>query len=114
LERAVADLGPMERRQYSALAVLVATVAGWVFFGGGRLDLGVIALLGTAALFALRVLRWEQVERHIFWNIVLMYGGAIALGAALERTGATRFVLERVIGGGHPATLLHIPGGALM
>jgi len=43
-----------------------------------------------------------------------MYGGAIALGAALERTGATRFVLEKVIGGGNPSPFVAITGVAIL
>ena len=114
LERAVAEMGRMERRQYVALGVLVATVAAWVLFGGTRVDLGIIALLGTAALFAFRVIQWHEVERHIFWNIVLMYGGAIAIGAALERTGAATWIMQRFVGDLHLTPFSVIAGAAVL
>lgn len=98
LERAVRDLGPMRRPQYIALAIILLTIAAWVSVGGRKVDLAVIALLGAVALFACRVLTWERAERHVYWNIVLMYGGAIALGASLERTGATRWLLDAAFG----------------
>jgi sodium-dependent dicarboxylate transporter 2/3/5 len=100
LERAVENLGPMRRPQYLALTVILLTIAAWVSVGGRRVDLAVIALFGAVALFALRVLTWEKAERHVYWNIVLMYGGAIALGSALERTGATRWLLAGVLENG--------------
>ncbi len=114
LERSVAALGPVQRRHYLTLAILIATVAAWVFVGGRRVDLAVIALLGAAALFAVRVVRWEQVERHVFWNIILMYGGAIALGAALERSGATAWIVTRALGNVQPSPFMAVAGSALV
>ncbi|MBL8981798.1 MAG: DASS family sodium-coupled anion symporter [Gemmatimonadetes bacterium] len=94
LERAVSELGPMRRPQYLSLAIILLTILAWVTVGGRRVDLAVIALFGAVSLFATQVLTWERAERHVYWNIVLMYGGAIALGVALERTGATRWLLD--------------------
>lgn len=104
LERAVSELGPMRRPQYLSLAIILLTILAWVTVGGRRVDLAVIALLGAVSLFATKVLTWERAERHVYWNIVLMYGGAIALGVALERTGATRWLLDAVFG----TTLQHL------
>jgi sodium-dependent dicarboxylate transporter 2/3/5 len=114
LGHAVAQLGPMQRPHYVTMGILITTVAAWVLVGGRRVDLAVIALLGATALFATGVMTWERIQRHIYWNIILMYGGAIALGAALERTGATRFVLDRVIDGGSPSPFIAITGVAIV
>ena len=113
LERSVADLGPPQRRQYITLAILIATVAAWVLLGGRRLDLAVIGLLGAAAMFVARVVKWQQIERHVFWNIILMYGGAIALGAALERSGATRWLVLHAIDGLPLSPFMAVAGTAL-
>ncbi|MFN8574352.1 MAG: DASS family sodium-coupled anion symporter [Gemmatimonadaceae bacterium] len=114
LERAVDDLGPMQRPQYATLAILVLTVAAWVFLGGRKVDLAVIALLGATALFVFGVMKWERGERHIYWNIILMYGGAIALGAALERTGATKFLLTTALDGYQPSRYVAVLGTAVI
>jgi sodium-dependent dicarboxylate transporter 2/3/5 len=97
LERVVADLGPMQRRQWLVAAIVVATVLAWMTLSA-RVDLAIIALLGAAALFATGALTWEQAERRIYWNIVLMYGGAIALGAVIDESGAARWLVDRAIG----------------
>lgn len=114
LERAVQQLGPMRRPQYVAMAIILLTVAAWVSVGGRRVDLALIALLGAVALFVFRVLTWERAERHVYWNIVLMYGGAIALGGALERTGAARWMLQGVMGDFIPTPFATIVGAALL
>ncbi len=114
LERAVDNLGPMRRPQYLALAIISLTILAWVSVGGRRVDLAVIALLGAVSLFAFKVLTWEKAERHVYWNIVLMYGGAIALGAALDRTGAATWLLRGALGDYVPSAFLTITGAAVV
>lgn len=97
LEEAVAELGPMGATQWKTAIIVLLTVAAWVWFGA-RVDLAVIALLGAVTLFAAGVLKWEQAESQIYWNIVLMYGGAIALGVVIDQTGAARWLITSVLG----------------
>ncbi|MCC6927910.1 MAG: DASS family sodium-coupled anion symporter [Gemmatimonadaceae bacterium] len=97
LEAQVRQLGPMQARQWKVATIATLTIAAWILVGD-RFDLAVIALLGAAALFATRAIEWEEAERRIYWNIVLMYGGAIALGAVIDRTGAARWIVERMVG----------------
>ncbi len=101
LEDAVRAMGPVGRRQWTVAGVVSATIAAWILFGT-RVDLAVIALLGSVALFATRAIGWEEAERRIYWNIVLMYGGAIALGSVIDRTGAARWLVDSVL---HGATI---------
>jgi sodium-dependent dicarboxylate transporter 2/3/5 len=84
-------------RQWKVGAIVAATIAAWVFLGA-RIDLAIVALLGSTALFATRAITWEEAERRIYWNIVLMYGGAIALGIAIDRTGAARWLVGGFLG----------------
>lgn len=114
IERAVDNLGPMRRPQYTALTIISLTILAWVAVGGRRVDLAVIALLGAVALFVFKVLTWEKAERHVYWNIVLMYGGAIALGSALDRTGAARWLLQGVLDGYQPSAMATIVGAAVL
>jgi sodium-dependent dicarboxylate transporter 2/3/5 len=102
----------LQRRQWLAAAILVSCVAAWITLNS-RVDLAVIALLGAAAVFATRVLDWEQAERRIHWNIVLMYGGAIALGVVIDRTGAARWLVEQATGSATIPPVLAITGVAL-
>jgi solute carrier family 13 (sodium-dependent dicarboxylate transporter), member 2/3/5 len=97
LERSVADMGPMTSKQWKVAAIVVATVAAWITLSG-RVDLAIIALLGACALFATGAITWEEAEPRLHWNIVLMYGGAIALGTALDKSGAAGFAAQRLLG----------------
>ncbi|HEX6314747.1 MAG TPA: DASS family sodium-coupled anion symporter [Gemmatimonadaceae bacterium] len=98
LEDAVRDMGPMRRRQWTVAGIVSLTIVAWITIGGA-VDLAVIALLGSAALFMTKAIDWEETERRIYWNIVLMYGGAIALGIVIDRTGAAQWLVNAAFGG---------------
>ncbi|MEL6348886.1 MAG: SLC13 family permease [Myxococcota bacterium] len=61
------------------------------------MDLSVVALLFSGLLFALRVLSWDDAVRYVNWGVVLLYGGAIAIGGALDETGATRWLVGAIL-----------------
>jgi sodium-dependent dicarboxylate transporter 2/3/5 len=96
LEDAVKAMGPVGRRQWTVGIIVTLTIAAWIVFGN-RVDLAVIALLGSAALFLTRSITWEETEPRMYWNIILMYGGAIALGIVIDRTGAARWLVEAAL-----------------
>ena len=98
LEGTVREMGPMQARQWKVALIAFLTILAWVTFGD-RLDLAIISLLGATALFVTRAMTWEEAEKRIYWNIVLMYGGAIALGVVIDKTGAAKWIVERYVGG---------------
>ncbi|GAB4271720.1 MAG: DASS family sodium-coupled anion symporter [Deferrisomatales bacterium] len=90
--------GPPSPRERRAGAVALATVAAWVFVGDS-VGMAPVALLSAFALFAWDVLTWREVEAWVNWGVILMYGGAIALGGALTRTGAAAWLARGVLDG---------------
>ncbi len=93
LEGAVKRMGPVGRRQWTVGIIVSLTIAAWIGFGN-RVDLAVIALLGAVALFATRSISWQETEPRMYWNIILMYGGAIALGIVIDQTGAAHWLVD--------------------
>lgn len=91
LDAQVREMGRMSRREWLTLLTVVAMVVTMVLSGAGYLS--VVALLFSGVLFALKVLSWDDAVRYVNWGVVLLYGGAIALGGALDETGATRWLV---------------------
>ena len=77
----------MRREEKMISAVLFTTILLWIFFSSS-IGIAVIALLSVSALFILKLIDWEDVERRVQWGIILIYGGAITMGKGLESTGA--------------------------
>ena len=91
------ETGKMSYDEMLTALIMVLTVVSWITFGE-KSGLAAIAILGAAALFTFRVVSWEIIEEYVNWGIVLMYGGTIALAAALEKTGAAVWVVKQGLG----------------
>lgn len=81
------DLGRFGPRQRAVLAILIATIAAWAYFGVSYL--APVALASAAVLIGTGLSRWSEVERHVPWDLLIMEAGALALCAAMQNTGAS-------------------------
>jgi len=91
MEGRIARMGPVSQEEKQVGVVMGLTILTWVLFNE-QIDLATTALLAAVALFVLNVFDWKSVQGYINWGIVLMYGGAIALGTSLMKTGATEWL----------------------
>ena len=108
----VSTLGPMSWRERRLAAVMLVTIFSWIFLGHW-LDVAVIAVLAAVALSALRIVQWQETQEYVNWGVVVMYGGAVAVGAALKDTHAMLWLVRQVLpsGGASPLVLLILMAG---
>lgn len=101
------ELGKPSTRELVVALIMVATVLAWATVGD-RVGLDTVAIFAMAALFALRAVTWAEVEADVAWGIVLMYGGAISLSAAMSESGAALWLADAVFSDAitSPAALL--------
>ncbi len=104
LHEQVARLGPMSGREKRLAVLGLATIVAWVTLGGHgggigglRLDLAGISMLSAVGLFALRIVTWNDIQGYVNWGVIIMYGGAVALGKAVQETGALETVARAAI-----------------
>ncbi|MBI5887082.1 MAG: DASS family sodium-coupled anion symporter [Deltaproteobacteria bacterium] len=97
LEKRLKNLGKINFDEYAVGVLLLVTVLAWMFLGRS-LGLATIALSAVVALFVLKLVSWKDIEEYVNWGVILMYGGAIILGTALERSGAAQWIVHTVIG----------------
>ncbi len=97
----------MRPQERGIALVFVLTVIAWMALGR-QIDLATIAILSAVSLFLFRLVKWEDTEQYINWGILLMYGGAIALGTAFSGSGAATWMANSFLGWteGHPMLLL--------
>ncbi len=91
LNRKRLEAGRMSYGEMIVAIVMVLTILAWVFLGKA-LGLATIAIIATAVLFACRVVSWQAIEEYVNWGVILMYGGAISIASALEKTGAAQWL----------------------
>jgi sodium-dependent dicarboxylate transporter 2/3/5 len=97
LDREIAQIGPLSRNEVRIGLVSLGTILAWVF-AYRVIGLATIALLAVAVLFMMRLVKWSDIESNVNWGIILMYGGAIALGSALHSTGASAWIIANTLG----------------
>jgi sodium-dependent dicarboxylate transporter 2/3/5 len=109
LNARVRELGPVSLAEWKTLAVVLFMLPALVIWGE-TYGLGTVAVAFSCSLFALGVLEWETAQRDVNWGIVLLYGGAIAIGAGLARSGAMNWVAEAILpaAGTHPVISLTV------
>jgi sodium-dependent dicarboxylate transporter 2/3/5 len=90
-------LGRMSFQEKSIAWIMLATLVGWVV-GGEEFGLASVALAAVVVLFVFDLVRWRDVEQYVSWGILLMYGGAIVLGAVVNQSGAAVWMSQNTIG----------------
>jgi di/tricarboxylate transporter len=85
---------PRTERAPLALAILAAVVAAAAF---KLAPISIAALAGVAAMLATRCVDWDDARTALSGKVVLLVASSLALGAALEETGATAYLAEQFV-----------------
>lgn len=91
----VADAIPWTPARVLTLGVFALAALGWVFGAAPLKALGiaspdtVVALAAAVAVVALGLASWEEISEHTEWGVLLLFGGGLALGQALDQSGAS-------------------------
>jgi sodium-dependent dicarboxylate transporter 2/3/5 len=85
-------------KQYTSLAVLLATILGMVFGKQIGIPLHIIGSIGAVLLVLTRVLTEKQAYKAIDTQTIFLFGGTLSLATALEQTGAGAKVATSIMG----------------
>lgn len=91
------SLGPMSRNEKLSIVILLFTIGLWVTTGLTGLNSYSIALIGAVLFFAFRVVDWHDAQNGVDWGLIIFFGGALSLGAALLNTGAAAWLISDLI-----------------
>lgn len=97
LHQKIIILGEMSSSEKKLGLIMIITVLCWIFFGH-HWGLANIAIFSAISLIILKIINWKDVEDYVNWSVILMYGGAIALGSALAQTNALVWVADTILG----------------
>ena len=96
LEQEIQRMGRMSKNEIKVGILLFATIFMWVY-GGQNMNLATISLAAAVMVFVLKIASWLEVSDYINWGVIVMYGGAIALGKALAETSTIDWMAKQVI-----------------
>ena len=76
-------------------SAIIAVCLGLVIFG--VLPIAIGALLAAALMVVTGCLLPQEVYRDVEWRVLVMLGGTIALGTAMQKTGAAPWIAQTLI-----------------
>lgn len=91
------SLGPMTGTEKLTLVILLFTIGLWITTNWTGLNSYSIALIGAVLFFAFRILDWKDAQSGVDWGLIIFFGGALSLGAALLNTGAAAWLIGVIL-----------------
>ena len=91
LRAQVEEEGAMKPGDWTAIAIFLLTLLGWVVISG-EIGMGTVAIAGAAAFLVSGLVNWEDINSGVNWGVILLYAAAISLGLEMKDTGAARWV----------------------
>ncbi len=91
-----------------SLVILLFTIGLWITTGITGLNSYSIALIGAVLFFIFKVIDWKDAQNGVDWGLIVFFGGALSLGAALLQTGAANWLITDIVAllGSNPSTIL--------
>lgn len=96
LQQELHRIGRISRNELKIGILLLVTIFFWIY-GGHHMGLAVISLAAAIMVFVLNIAKWVDVIDYVNWGVIIMYGGAIALGKALAETRAIDWLAGQIL-----------------
>jgi sodium-dependent dicarboxylate transporter 2/3/5 len=108
VEKKLAAMGSMSRTEKIALIILLFTIGLWLTGSITGINSYSVALIGAFLFFAFKVIKWDDAQQGVDWGLIVFFGGALSLGAALLNTGAADYLVHDLVAmlGPNPSTIL--------
>lgn len=108
MEAKIAEMGKISRQEKLSALILLFTIGLWLTTSITGLSSYAIAIMGAFLFFAFGIIKWEDAQKNVDWGLIVFFGGALSLGAALLTTGAASWIIEQMLGllGSDPSTLV--------
>ncbi|MBE76784.1 MAG: anion transporter [Candidatus Marinimicrobia bacterium] len=92
----VAKSRSMTGRNTLTVIIFFLIFIGWIFFSE-TFGLGTIALTGVFIYILGGFVRWNDLNRHTHWGVIILFGATISLGTSIRSTGASLWLADQVI-----------------
>jgi anion transporter len=98
IQERLAKLGKMTSPEWRALSIFLLITFLWATQNFTKLDTTVVCLLGDCLLFMPKfgVITWDDANKGVSWQVLLIAGGGISLGEILMKTGAAKWLATTI------------------
>ncbi len=93
----VANMPKFGGQEAMMAVILVLLVLAWIIIGE-HAGLGGPTLYAVMAMFVCRILRWEDIQNGVAFDVVGLYAAACAMGVALKFSGGALWLARTFVG----------------
>ncbi len=94
----IQQMGSMSRDEKFTFAIFILVAVLWCTGSITKIDSTTACLFAAVLLFLPKVgvLTWKETNPHIGWNVLLLTGGGMSMGAILMKTGASKWMASTI------------------
>ena len=110
---ALAQMGPMSRREITLSFIFLAVMGGWVTSPWHGVNNTIVALAGVSAILLCRVVTWDELlTEGRAWDALIWFGPLVMMSDALTESGVIRILSGALFHGMRGWSWPHGGGGA--
>ena len=98
----IRKLGKLKGIEVYTGIVFLATLAFWATDTLHGINATLVAMMTVIAIIApgpQQVMTWKEAEKKVPWNIFIVYGAGLSMGAVLMSTGAAKWIADTFLSG---------------
>ncbi|NOZ74209.1 MAG: DASS family sodium-coupled anion symporter [FCB group bacterium] len=92
----VARAGKITGGEILAAVIFAGIFLSWILFSAS-VGIGIIALTGVVIYLLTGLVKWEDMNRHVNWGVIVLFGATISLGTQIKVTGAADWMSQLVL-----------------
>ena len=107
LTKKLDKLGSITKNEKISIVILLFTISLWVTTNFTGINSYSVALIGAVLFLFSGIITWKDAQKNVDWGLIIFFGGALSLGAAILNTGAAAWLIQDLIAlmGNDPSTM---------
>ena len=99
-------LGPFSKAEKYTLVVFLLTLVLWATDSFHKVNVVIVGMASVIVLLwpAKGIMGWKEAQSRVPWNVFVLYGAGLSMGAALASSGAAKWMAGTMLG-----PLIHLP-----
>lgn len=100
IQRELAALGSLSRQEIYTLVVFILTLLLWATDAFHKINVVIVGMLSIILLMCpgKGIMNWKEASTKVPWNVFILYGAGLSMGAALASSGAAKWLAGTMLG----------------
>jgi anion transporter len=100
IQRELAALGSLSRHEIYTMIVFLLTLLLWATDAIHKINVVIVGMLSIILLLwpARGIMNWKEASTKVPWNVFILYGSGLSMGAALVSSGAAKWLAGTMLG----------------